>query len=125
MECSICGSKVKENDVICNICGSPINKPINNNVVNNDIGINNQNNNMNNNMINNMNTSYVVPNNNYNNNCYNFICPHCGIRIPENQLYRYIPRPIMNMQPQFPTSNPNNQFNNMFIGTNDSNNGGF
>ena len=46
--------------------------------------------------------------------CYDFVCPHCGVKIPENQLYQFIQRP----QPIQPDTT-NSQLNN--INTNELN----
>ena len=118
MECSMCGSKINPSDRICNICGSPINQMNTNSNMNNNLNnMNGINNNMNNNMNSNLNTQQ----NNYSTRaiCYDFICPHCGVKIPENQLYQFIhrPQPLQN-------NSMNDRFNNM-NGTNNNIYGGF
>ena len=102
MECKMCGSVINPGDTICRTCGSSV---LNQNMINN-----NQNNNIRRMVNNNINPNNIKPN--------DFVCPHCGIRIPENQLYQFIQRtePIPTNTIQFLNNNPNTvipNFNNM------------
>ena len=106
MECKMCGSVINPGDTICRTCGSSV---LNQNMINN-----NQNNNMGR-MVNNN----IKPN--------DFVCPHCGMRIPENQLYQFIQRtePIPMNTNQFLNNNSNivaPNFNNMSGIVNSNNN---
>jgi len=132
MECPVCGSKVKEGDLICNTCGSKLDQ-------------NGQNDNINNNFNYNMNNQYnMQPVNNQMSNQnvnmhHEFVCPHCGIHIPDNRIHEFIRfssnRYVNQSQPinnQSMYNNMNNNYsgnvnlNNMdnlsFNGTNQGNN---
>jgi len=97
MECHMCGSKLKEGSNICEVCGTLVeqkettNQPIVNSIPNNQ---------------NNMMQSQM--NMNYQPICCDFVCPCCRTRIPENQLYRFIQRPMVMNNPNMFSNNINN-----------------
>ena len=110
-ECQVCGSKVRDGDTICRTCGSSLKSSMMNGSNNNQM-----NNNLNNNM-------QPIMNPNYNHIVHEFVCPNCGVRIPDNQIHQFV-RCSANNQYMNQNMN-NNQFNGMPSNMNTFNNNPF
>ena len=101
MECIVCGSTVKNGDLICNTCGSPIVYGSRDREMNNYVNRNNQMNNM-------------QPMINQTNVRHEFVCPHCGGVVPDNQIHQFIRcsnQPVNNFQSNPNISNMNKMYN--------------
>lgn len=100
-ECQVCGSKVREGDTICRTCGSTLNnnvRPMMNPNFNNNMG----------GMPNNNMPTMINPN--FNNIVHEFVCPNCGVRIPDSQIHQFVRCSANN---QYMNQNMNNSpFNN-------------